>query len=418
VYKLIILAIIVAAAGLARAATYYVDSDDGRDDPTWNGGRLEPWQTLSYALERASGANTFMCRGFFQEEITVRDDDGGSTFVANGEAILKGYLATKECLRPVFLRDFQVDGNATAGTSSYLSVDECRFTNPARIALILHGPTSSLSVRDSVVANAEYGAYGTGEYSGIYFYDTHIADCAEGVCIVNYAVWGISGCRLERVAGAALDIKEAGGSARNTEFYDNDTALKAVYGGLEAAYGYVSDCVFRGNGLAVVVNVDPEAKSRFSLERNDVRNNTLNGLELSGDDVYARGNVVTGNGGHGVYITEDAPDLGTPGDPGGNTLAGNKSGYDVYNASPENIPAYGNTWDPQSEAEMNGKTWQEVNVTRIYDRWDDPDVGYVMWSEPMLGVAPASLGQIKASFKGGPTSGQAGLGRKPSASEE
>ena len=107
------------------------------------------------------------------------------------------------------------------------------------------------------------------------------------------------------------------------------------------------------------------------------------------------------NSGHGLYITEGTPDVGAPGDPGGNTFAGNKSGYDVYNASPENIPAFGNAWDPQSEAEMAGKTWQEVNVTRIYDRWDDPSVGYVMWSEPMSGVAPASLGQIKASFREG-----------------
>ncbi len=416
--KLIILAIIVAAVGWAEAATYYVDSDDGRDDPTWNGSRLEPWQTLSYALERASGTNTFMCRGLFQEEITVRDDDGGSTFVANGEAILKGYLATKECLRPVFLRDFQVDGVAVASTSSYLSVNQCRFTNPAGIALFLYGPASSLSVRDSVVANAKRGVHGEGKYSGIYLYDTYVADCDDGVSIGNYTVWGISGCRLDRIAGAALDIKEAGGSARNTEFYGNGTALKAECGGLETAYGYVSDCVFRGNDVAVTVYVYPGAKSRFRLERNDVRNNTLNGSELSGDNVYARGNVVRDNGGHGVYIIKGAPDLGTLADPGGNTLAGNKSGYDVYNASPENIPAYGNTWDPQSEAEMEGKTWQEVNVTRIYDHWDDPGVGYVMWSEPMLGVAPASLGQIKASFKGGPTSGQGAPGKRASAAEE
>jgi hypothetical protein len=54
---------------------------------------------------------------------------------------------------------------------------------------------------------------------------------------------------------------------------------------------------------------------------------------------------------------------------------------------------------------MKGKTWREVNVTRIYDHWDDPKVGYVMWSKPIFGVAPASLGQIKASFQGEPPSG-------------
>ncbi|HUU56736.1 MAG TPA: hypothetical protein VMW93_05285, partial [bacterium] len=47
--------------------------------------------------------------------------------------------------------------------------------------------------------------------------------------------------------------------------------------------------------------------------------------------------------------------------------------------------------------EMAGKTWQQVNVTRIYDHWDDPSVGYVMWSD-FSAVRPASLGRIKASF--------------------
>ena len=64
---------------------------------------------------------------------------------------------------------------------------------------------------------------------------------------------------------------------------------------------------------------------------------------------------------------------------------------------------------------MAGKTWQEVNVSRIYDHWDNPSVGYVMWSKPMSGVAPASLGRIKASFRGETSAGQTGPG---SAAEE
>ncbi len=138
--------------------------------------------------------------------------------------------------------------------------------------------------------------------------------------------------------------------------------------------------------------------------------NQVYGIKTAGPRIYLKGNVVKDNYGHGVYIENGLPDLGTPGDPGGNTFAGNKSGYDVYNSSPENVPAYGNTWDPQSEREMKGKTWREVNVTRIYDRWDNPNVGYVMWSKPIFGVAPASLGMIKGSFKDAPTPGQAGPG--------
>ncbi|NIT36312.1 MAG: hypothetical protein GTN49_07405 [candidate division Zixibacteria bacterium] len=137
--KLIILAIIVAAVGWAEAATYYVDSDDGRDDPTWNGSPLEPWQTITYALSRVSGENTFMCRGTFEEEITVEDDDGGSTFEPNPEAKLDGSIATNECHNPVLLAGFRVEGEAGAGTHSGLWVGQCSFTNPGGSALSLNG---------------------------------------------------------------------------------------------------------------------------------------------------------------------------------------------------------------------------------------------------------------------------------------
>ncbi len=412
--NLMVLIIIVAVAGSAGAATYYVDSVNGLDDPARSGGPLEPWQTITYALSRVSGENTFMCKGLFEEEITVLDDDGGSTFKANVEAGLEGFFATKECLSPVLVRGFQIDGTAAAYTRSYLSVVECRLSHSDGWALLSLGQMPSLSVRDCVIANAKWAVVDQSEGGAINFYDTEIADCGDGVTIYSKVTWGVSGCRLERVASTALAITDAGGSARNSEFYDNGKGLEVTYGG-SAAYGDVSDCVFRGNASAVKVKIWPGLYGRFKVERNDVSGNLGNGLDLSGDAVSARGNVVVDNGGHGVYIGENAPDLGTPKDPGGNTFAGNKSGYDVYNASSEDIPAYGNTWDPESEKEMAGGTWQTVNVTRIYDHWDDPSVGYVMWSEPMLGVAPASLGRIKASFQEGSASG---LGAPGSAAAE
>ena len=43
--KLIILfGILIAGIGPAGAATYYVDNVNGRDEPAWNGGPLEPWK--------------------------------------------------------------------------------------------------------------------------------------------------------------------------------------------------------------------------------------------------------------------------------------------------------------------------------------------------------------------------------------
>jgi hypothetical protein len=175
-------------------------------------------------------------------------------------------------------------------------------------------------------------------------------------------------------------------------------------------WGTIKDCVFRGNAHALSV-IKKGERASVEIGASSFTENSGNGMTLEGIKIKLRGNVVADNAGHGAYITGGNPDLGTPGDPGLNTFAGNKSGYDVYNASSENIPAYGNTWDPGSEAEMKGKTWQEVNVTRIYDHWDNPNVGYVMWDEPVA-VEPASLGRIKAAFQGEPPSGQAGPASK------
>ena len=86
------LVILVAAIGPAGAATYYVDSADGRDEPTWNGGPSQPWATLTYALSRASGENTFLCRGTFVEEVRIKEDDDSSEFVGNADAELTGAI--------------------------------------------------------------------------------------------------------------------------------------------------------------------------------------------------------------------------------------------------------------------------------------------------------------------------------------
>ncbi|HUU55815.1 MAG TPA: hypothetical protein VMW93_00610, partial [bacterium] len=88
------LIIFVAAIGSAGAATYYVDSADGRDDPANNGGPSDPWATITYALSRVSGENTFMCRGTFEEEVEIGRDDNRSTFISNSEAAIRGSIVT------------------------------------------------------------------------------------------------------------------------------------------------------------------------------------------------------------------------------------------------------------------------------------------------------------------------------------
>jgi hypothetical protein len=103
--------------------------------------------------------------------------------------------------------------------------------------------------------------------------------------------------------------------------------------------------------LGISAGCTPRPDRYIVVSGNDISDNRGNGVEAWGE-TKLRVNTVRGNDGHGVYVNENRPDLGTPGDPGCNTFAGNKSGYDVYNASSENIPAVGNTWDPQSEAEI------------------------------------------------------------------
>ncbi len=194
-----------------------------------------------------------------------------------------------------------------------------------------------------------------------------------------------------------MGTSEYGGLITDCRFYNNHT-------GVAASHSSILNSVFVGNVLGMAVD-GSEYGYGTRVTNNFVTDNGGNGIRTGYFRVVLRYNVIKDNGRHGVIITSGAPDLGTPGDPGRNTFAGNKSGYDVYNSSPENVPAYGNTWDPRSEKEMAGKTWQEVNVTRIYDHWDNPKFGYVMWSKPVA-VAPASLGQIKASFNEGPASAQ------------
>ncbi len=400
--KLIILAIIVAAVGWAEAATYYVDSETGQDDPSRKGGPGDPWRTITYALSRVSGENTFMCRGVFEEEIWVAYEDRRSEFTANPAATLVGWL---ECdyETGVDLNGFRVYGYAAGGSKSGISATDCYFNNPKGRALGIHRFHGGAWAESCIIEDCASVCGASGwEFGALTFRDCQIRDCGDGITFSGGAWTNLTRCRFSNVAGTAFDgnFYEEGASFTSCEFYDCGAGI-VLDGTLLFGYsGRIEDCVFRGNDLALSVVKETDWAS-VEIGTSRFTENGGDGIKLEGIKIRLRGNLIEDNDGHGVYITEGNPDLGTPADPGGNTLAGNKSGFDVYNASPENVPACGNTWDPQSEAEMEGKTWQEVNVTRIYDHWDNPDLGYVMWSEPMLGVAPASLGRIKASFRDG-----------------
>ncbi len=412
----IIIAVMVAVAGVAGAATYYVDEVNGLDDPARSGGPLEPWRTITYALSRVSGENTFMCRGTFEEDVWVAYGNRRCVFTANPEATLIGCI---ECdyETGADLNSFDVYGYAAGGSKSGISATDCYFNNPAGRALGIHRFHGGARAERCLIENcASVCGAGGWEFGSLTFRDCEIRDCGSGIIFAGGATTNLTRCRFSNVAGTAFDgnFYEEGATFTSCEFYDCGAGIVLDGTILYGYWGRIEDCVFRGNGLGLSAVKETDWGS-VQITGSRFTENSGNGMMLEGITIKLRSNVVTDNVGHGVYITGGNPDLGTPGDPGGNTFAGNGSGYDVYNASSEDIPAYGNAWDPRSEAEMAGKTWQEVNVTRIYDRWDDPSVGYVMWSKPMSGVAPASLGRIKASFRGETSAGQTGPG---SAAEE
>jgi hypothetical protein len=397
------LIISVAASGPAGAAIYYIDADNGRDEPSCGGSGGDPWRTIAYALSRVTGENTFMCRGTFEEEVTVAREDRESVFTANPDATLTGWLKC-DFETGADLNGFDVYGFAAGGSKNRITSSECYFSNPVGYALGIdrfYGGAAAVRCR---LEDCEFVCdVSNWEFGELALTDCDIRDCERGIKFYGGARTTLTRCVFSDLAGAAFDghYNEDGAAFSGCEVYGCLSGIILYAGNNDSYWADVENCIFRDNGQALSVTKEGEPGT-ISITGNRFAENDGNAVALAGVTIKLRGNVVTDNGGHGVYIGAGDPDLGTAGDPGGNTFAGNKSGYDVYNASSEDIPAYGNGWDPQSEQEMRGKTWQDVNVTRIYDHWDNPSCGYVMWSDPASGVAPASLGRIKALFSEGP----------------
>jgi hypothetical protein len=167
----------------------------------------------------------------------------------------------------------------------------------------------------------------------------------------------------------------------------------------------ITDCTITNN-LGDGIYYRGPASYPFSYIFNQISNNTItgnfNGIKVENAAPRIADNQITGNQNYGVFIEAGTyfPDLGSnTGSPGNNTIAGNET-YEVYNANPNLIYAKYNYWDPLSSAEMAGHTYLEIDVTRIYDHWEDSGLGYVDWDEPGIHtkVVPKSLGEIRASF--------------------
>jgi hypothetical protein len=139
VYRIIILILLVAVAGLAGAATYYVDEVNGADDPARSGGPGDPWRTITYALSRVSGGDTFMCRGTFEEKVTIEAYGIRPTFVANPEAVVKGYIKSPSYVYKLKINGFRVYGYTGIGDNGELVVEDCYFNNPGGPAVTAYG---------------------------------------------------------------------------------------------------------------------------------------------------------------------------------------------------------------------------------------------------------------------------------------
>jgi len=385
-----------AAIGWAEAATFYVDSETGRDDPSRNGGASDPWQTITYALSRASGENTFMCRGTFSENVDVAADDNRSTFQANGPAVNTGYFCGPYEGR-INVEDFDVTGYLGSGAKGYFFATDCNLRHPTGSAFVPARFYGCGRADNCVLENCKrVCSVSNWEFGDLDLTDCEIKDCESGITLSGDVSPSLLRCLFSRVGGVMTGYFYGEGPSFNScEFYDCSTVIM-LDGGAAGYWGSITDSVFRRNGQVITIRKTAES-SNINITGNSIIGNSCDAIMVGGRRIKLRRNVVRDNSGHGVFITEGNPDLGTPSDPGGNTFAGNGSGYDVYNASSEDIMAYGNTWDAQTEEEMRGKTWEEVNVTRIYDHWDNPSFGYVRWSA-VSALRPASVGQVKASF--------------------
>jgi hypothetical protein len=166
----------------------------------------------------------------------------------------------------------------------------------------------------------------------------------------------------------------------------------------------INNCEIYGNYGSGILGVD--GQSPFvtcpHLYNNNIHNNYSYGLYLMYPKISFYNNQVMNNSNSGIYITGDNINVdmggGAQSSPGNNTISGNGT-YEIYNESPNNIYAKYNHWDDQSESEMAGGYYNTVDVTRIWDKWEDSSKGYIMWSDPNPTKANApSIGLLKAAF--------------------
>jgi hypothetical protein len=155
----------------------------------------------------------------------------------------------------------------------------------------------------------------------------------------------------------------------------------------------IANCNIHDNGTGI--NVVLSTSGNGQCQHNEIYNNVV-GISVTASGYIFAYNNIYNNISYGVYSLAGYPDFGSVGH---NSFV-NNGDYDFYNTSASDIPAQYNYWDCRSVQQMAGHNHLNFNVTRIWDKWDDPSVGYVIWDNPLSStkVQPTSLGLIKAVY--------------------
>jgi YD repeat-containing protein len=179
--------------------------------------------------------------------------------------------------------------------------------------------------------------------------------------------------RLETSAQTGLDVRLGPGA--RVEVTDNqvtesqDTGLSIFIRPPTGAVIVARNTIERHQGPGMVVELENAMGDTALFRDNRVADNGGTGVEIfvppttRASPVF-RSNTIIGNARHGVQIrpsfgtVQQAPDLGTATDPGGNTLTGNGASapatyVDLANETAPFVTAVGNRWDHGSATEID-----------------------------------------------------------------
>jgi hypothetical protein len=351
-------------------ADFYVSTAGSDQNP---GTQAQPFATIQHAID--------MCP-YTGESSTVHLD--GSTWFENPEleATNLWYPPDPPPDRPDLTVIGDYNGPNGMGGQDQSIINGC-FTMVASINGLVNC-TASLSSVTTKQINAQTTCPGLTTGSCIIYIQncSVLGSTSDGISC--HAAGGVDAFYI-----SACDIRDCSGNG-----------ITILNADLVCSY-QLSSCIVHNNEHSGIDISNMWNPTNCIISNNNINNNNENGINFNNSTIKVNDNILSNNLGYGIRIIGDLyPDLGggSLSSPGNNTISGNGT-YEVYNESPNNIYAKYNHWDDQSEGEMAGGYYNTVDVTRIWDKWEDGSKGYVMWSDPYpTKTATPSLGMLKATF--------------------